>query len=82
MGFLTGSEQVELVRRPSDQILAEGKIVDYYAGLMRFGKWSGPLCWQQDPVSLAGLRVQADRDRLADVVKSGMAQRFHILVVG
>jgi hypothetical protein len=50
--------------------------------LMRFGKWRGPLCWQQDPVSLAGLRVQADRDRLADVVKSGMAQRFHILVVG
>ena len=67
----------------SDQIIAAGKLVDYYAGLMRLDKWGEPPHnWQQDPVTLADLRVQAGGHRLAAVLKSGMAQRFHILVIG
>jgi hypothetical protein len=50
--------------------------------LMQLGRWGEPpQNWQQDPVTLEGLRLQAGSHRLAAVVKSGMAQRFHILVV-
>ena len=62
----------------SDQIIAAGKLLDYYAALMQLGRWGEPpQNWQQDPVTLEGLRLQAGSHRLAAVVKSGMAQRFN-----
>ena len=54
------------------------KIVDDLR-LMRLDRW-GDLSqsWQHDPVAT----LQAGTHRLAAIVKSGIVQRFHILVIG